>query len=130
MSDTVQIMYNACYGGFGFSDLAKEEYCKLCPGATDIDNIERHDPVMVQIVLDLGPERAGARFAKIELEEIPSRYVNHYSILEYDGMETVRVRYNKYKLDYARLVLQNKELLSQTEQLECLSAILNQDDDE
>ena len=127
---SIRVMYNECYGGFGFSDLAKGEYCKRCPGATDIDNIERHDPIMVQIVADLGSERASASFSKIGLEEIPSQYVDHYSILEYDGMETVRIRYNKYKLDYARLILKNQELLSQTEQLECLSAILNQDDDE
>ena len=42
-------------------------------------------------------------------------------------METVQIAYNKYKVDSARLILQNRELLSQTEQLERLSAILNLD---
>ena len=127
MSATIHVMYNASFGGFGFSDRAKAEYLKHCPEVAEVDNIERHDPIMVQIVLELGPKAASAKGAKIELEEIQSRYVNHYSVDDYDGMETVQIAYNKYKVDSARLILQNRELLSQTEQLERLSAILNLD---
>jgi hypothetical protein len=47
--------------------------------------ISRHDPILVQVVEELG-EKAGGRYAELKIVEIPG---NKYRIGEYDGQEWV-----------------------------------------
>lgn len=47
-------------------------------------NVDRHDPVLVQVVEELG-EKAGGSYAKLEIEEVHGPY----RIDEYDGNESV-----------------------------------------
>ena len=51
------IVINDCYGGFGLSDRAREEYKKLA-GITDSGwydrDVARDDPYLVKIVKELG----------------------------------------------------------------------------
>ena len=49
-------------------------------------NIERNDPLLVQVVEELG-EKASGRFASIQVVEIPDDA--SWEISEYDGMEHV-----------------------------------------
>ena len=89
---SVEIMLNTCNGEFSFSDAAMDEYRKRCPEKEKVDywNMDRHDPVMVQIVKEMGKRANGSR-SKIELKKIPLEYLHHYVIAEDDGLEVVMI---------------------------------------
>ena len=90
-----KVVYNGCFGGFSLSadavELAKEitddpkwqavseKYGYLEEG------IERHDPVLVAVVEQLG-EHASGSCARLLIAEIESEV---YKIDEYDGSESV-----------------------------------------
>ena len=105
-----KVVYNACYGGFGLSDEAIKLYAELAGieiypwknsrftfwfleepnGRSDVecfsvDSIERHDPILVQVVETLG-DGANGSYANLCIAKISG---NKYQISEYDGYETV-----------------------------------------
>lgn len=125
---TIEVMVNRCYGGFGLSEKAVAEYCKIMglDNEDGIVDLQRHDPQLLKIVKAMGTKQASGRYANIELQRIPAQYVNHYSICEYDGMETLVINYNAYKVDSAKEILRNKEL-SKSEKLARVTALLNAD---
>ena len=111
-----KIVYNACFGGFSLSDEAVELYLKLKGkdytkedgffGSStykiigDLDDgdydyfsersdIERDDPVLVQVVEQLG-KKANGPFAELRIEDIPPG--TYYRIDEYDGNESIEFR--------------------------------------
>ena len=106
-----KIVYNACYGGFGLSDEAIEMYLTLkgfkftkTPDRWGSNfsvegwenfyyrrDIERDDPVLVQVVEALG-KKANDDCAKLEIEDLPKGTL--YRITEYDGYESVETQYN------------------------------------
>jgi len=84
-----KIVYNACYGGFGLSDEAMMRYCEIkgIPEQTIYDgDIERTDPVLVQVVEELG-EKANGDYAELRIAELFPGTL--YRIDEYDGLEQV-----------------------------------------
>jgi len=123
-SGYVYVMYNTCYGGFSLSEAAVAEYRRRCPEAVHVSarNVERHDPVMVQIVREM-QEKANGMCAKIELERIPAEYQNHYEIGEYDGLEGVQLQYDKYRVDSVRSIL-NDRALNKTDKLARIAAVM------
>lgn len=83
-----KVVINNCYGGFGLSEKAIQRYNEISDrniDSWDALELPRHDPVLVQVVEELGDESNG-RNAALSLEEIPG---NRYYITEYDGIETV-----------------------------------------
>jgi len=159
-TDNIEIMINNCFGGFGFSKQASQEYVKrscnlpvIAKGDSDTIpllfsqtttnitseeggdseestfrtinaySIKRHDPLMIQIVKELG-EKAYGFCAQISIETIPAQYINHYSIEDYDGTEAVVIHYNTYKVDSAKALLRNSTLTN-FEKLARISALLN-----
>jgi hypothetical protein len=88
-----KIVYNACYGGFGLSDEAMMRYCEI-KGITEETiyggiydgDIERTDPVLVQVVEELG-DKASGEYAKLRIAELSAGTL--YRIDEYDGFEQV-----------------------------------------
>ena len=50
-------------------------------------DIERDDPVLVQVVEELGSETASGNYAKLKVVEIPDGVV--YEIQDYDGQESI-----------------------------------------
>ena len=87
-----KIVYNACYGGFSLSDEAISRYAKI-KGITEEAgdelydrDIERTDPVLVQVVEELG-ELADGACARLRIKELVSGTL--YRIDEYDGYESV-----------------------------------------
>lgn len=95
-----KIVYNSCYGGYSLSDEAAQLYCKLkgIPEPEGDDkykyynfgySIERDDPVLVQVVEQLG-NRANGRCAKLRIEYLPEGTL--YRIQEYDGMEWIETQ--------------------------------------
>lgn len=101
-----KIVYNACFGGFGLSDKAIQRYADMkgiklfqkkndwgdydfydAQGEFYYPNYVRHDPVLVQVVEELG-EEANGRCARLKIYETEA---NRYYIDEYDGSEDVIV---------------------------------------
>jgi len=83
------VVINDCYGGFGLSARAMNEYKQLA-GITDPSfnerDIPRDDPYLVKIVKELGMGANGAH-SNLKLVEIPGDVKWH--IGEYDGAEWV-----------------------------------------
>ena len=84
-----KIVYNACYGGFGLSDEAMRRYCEIKGIAEETiydGDIERTDPVLVQVVEELG-DKANGDCAMLRIAELSAGTL--YRIDEYDGLEQV-----------------------------------------
>lgn len=104
-----KVVINDKYGGFSLSEKAKELYLALSSGDLhasayfvtgenekrwlDCRSIARDDPLLVQVVEQLGRE-AGSRHAKLEIVEIP-RDVD-FVIQEYDGAEHVAEKHRTW----------------------------------
>jgi hypothetical protein len=88
-----KIVYNACYGGFGLSKEAIKRYWEIRGepkpehwAVWDERELDRADPILVQVVEELG-KAADDGFAKLAIREVEAG--TKYRIDEYDGMETV-----------------------------------------
>lgn len=105
-----KIVYNACYGGFSLSFAAVRRAREISGnsnwggpaiegdlyesgepvenvfGMSLIRDVPWHDPVLVQVVEELG-QKASGRCADLRIEEIPAG--SKYRIDEYDGNEKV-----------------------------------------
>ena len=90
----MKVVINGCYGGFGLSDAALEEY-KIRKDITDPNfyyyDIPRDCPVLVEMV-----ERGDVDsvYSDLRVVEIPDD-VNWY-IEEYDGLEHVAERHRTW----------------------------------
>ena len=103
----MKIVINSDFGGFGLSDEAMREYVKR-KGLNLVEegpdkygfihfkngedyfcdtDIERNDPVLVEIVEALTSEKASSRFASLKVVEIPDGV--EWELKEYDGMEHI-----------------------------------------
>lgn len=81
-----KVVYNRCYGGFGLSKLAWNRYVALGGKAESQYDIDRADPILVQVVEELGNDADG-QFAKLRIRELEPGTL--YRIDEYDGNESV-----------------------------------------
>jgi len=104
-----KIVINRCHGGFSLSDEAMKLYGKLAGWTlvAEIDkygftnfyrdsvgdgnyfgnhNIERDDPLLVQVLEQLG-SKADGRYAKLKVVEVPDGVC--WTLEEYDGLEWV-----------------------------------------
>ena len=102
-----KVVYNACYGGFSLSNEAMDRmvelgyYLKLNPNYDPNSKnkygesyqkyecwgyveCSRHDPILLQVVEELG-DRASGECAKLAIDEV----YGSYRIDEYDGNESV-----------------------------------------
>jgi hypothetical protein len=103
--ERMEVLYNACYGGWGISDKAMELY-KLRNVNDNSMGLEyecdellsRTDPILIQIYNELGNEM-NTKWSKIKIKKIPKIYENYYFITQYDGKECVEIDFTKYKLD-------------------------------
>lgn len=84
----MKIVINRSYGGFRLSDQALKRYNELSGGnhARYIGLRDRVDPLLVQVVEELGDE-ANGRYSFLTVIEIPSDV--KYQIEDYDGWEWV-----------------------------------------
>ena len=88
--EMTKIVYNACYGGFSLSEKAIKRYWEIkgepCPEDWWYRGIDRADPILVQVVEELG-ESASGDFAKLKIRALVKG--TPYRIDEYDGLEQV-----------------------------------------
>lgn len=96
--EEIEVLYNACYGGWVISEKAKNIY-KLRKSENSTYYSRRNNPTLIQIFKELGDEFNGTKYCKTALVKIPKIYENYYIISEYDGLETVEIDYTKYELD-------------------------------
>ena len=85
MSQTYKVVINSSYGGFGLSQKAKARLKELGQEYGEW-SIPRHDPILIQVIEELGSDWASGNHARLEIVEIVGRT---YRIEEYDGMESV-----------------------------------------
>lgn len=106
--ETVEVMYNGCYGGFELSQEAAEKYMeKTKMRGEDLSNLEnilegmsiedRQNKIMIEVVKELGP-KASTSHSNIKIRSFPLKYANHIEIHEYDGSESLSVNLEAYKL--------------------------------
>lgn len=92
----IKVVINSCFGGFGLSDAALNEY-KVRKDITDPDfyyyDIPRDCPVLVAMIEEQGTAVNGG-FADLRIVEIPDD-VDWY-IEEYDGNEHVAERHRTW----------------------------------
>lgn len=90
------IVINDCYGGFGLSRRARDEYRRLAgitdPSFSDRD-IPRNDPYLVQIIRELGMAANGDH-ANLKIVEIPGNV--EWLIQDYDGAEWVAEKHRTW----------------------------------
>ena len=122
---TVEIMVNRSYGGFMLSDEAKALYKQRGGQCTDMDKIARDDPLMVSIVRELGHRRASGYLGYVCLMPIPAQYARHFAMHEYDGLESIVIKYNSYRVAQAKAALQD-ETLSPEERIARATAALEE----
>lgn len=90
----MKLVINKCYGGFGLSRLAYERLAELggrLPLDPDSDN--RADPLLIQVVEELGT-RANGSCAELAIVEIPDGI--EWEINEYDGSESVHEKHRSW----------------------------------
>ena len=93
-----KIVINKCHGGFGLSNLAMRRYAEIKYNSGDVNtihvyDIRRDDPVLVQVVEELG-EKSNDVYSDLKIVEIPED-VDWY-IHEYDGLEHVAERHRTW----------------------------------
>lgn len=111
-----RIVINKCYGGFGLSHEAIMRYAELkgfenFRHETDEtneysftyyaigkepfydDHIERDDPILIQVVEELG-EKSWGQYSELKIVEIPDKI--SWEIGEYDGSEWVAEKHQTW----------------------------------
>ena len=97
-----KVVYNDCHGGAALSlvamarmaQLGSDWAIKMLADTEDqfrsygfsVIDIDRHDPILVQVVEELGREKANANMSKLKLYTLKG---DRYRIEEYDGWEKV-----------------------------------------
>lgn len=91
-----KIVINRCYGGFSLSKQVKDRYKDATreivrpPNWFLTTDVRRDDPILIQIIQDVGEQSAGGGFAKLKIIEIPDDVPDDgWIIQDYDGMEWV-----------------------------------------
>ena len=92
-----KVVINACYGGFGLSQVEIDRYHEIkgIPVPKDFwgHNIPRDDPALVQVVHET-PREYGYALAYLKIVEIPDDV--EWEIEEYDGNEWVAEKHRKW----------------------------------
>jgi hypothetical protein len=99
-NETKMILYNACYGGFGFSrdfsDFAKSHGEDLTNDREDsyyyIELYAKHYNITINQAL----EQASGEYSKLKVKEIP--IYKNYRIHEYDGNENIEILNDSFSI--------------------------------
>jgi hypothetical protein len=121
----LELVINTCFGGFDLSDSACLEYTARTSRKVDAYDMERDDPVLVQIVKELG-SRANGIYSKLSIRRIPAQYAKFYTIHEYDGNESVEIHYDAYRVAAAKAILKDAHL-TRMERIARATAVLGAD---
>jgi hypothetical protein len=111
----MKVLVNDCYGGYGISleaeqlyftkkgisfELIEEKYGRgkyLIDGEEVYAELDRDDPILIEVVEEIGSERASGIHAELSISEIPDGC--EYFIHEYDGTEYIDSTWIEISLD-------------------------------
>ena len=98
--DLVGYLYNACYGGFGFSKTFIERLNErrtqaglepvtnhYAPYASNMKG--RTDPIAVQLFEEMGSKASSDSYSRIHIRKFPREFLKYVDTNEYDGKESV-----------------------------------------
>jgi hypothetical protein len=95
--DAIKVIYNDCYGGFGFSEQFATEYEKQAGVPLNEEKRLYHlrdlrmDPVAIKILEEKGTEWSSGPYSHLIVATIPAIFEKYWEIDESDGNEAVRV---------------------------------------
>lgn len=89
----MKVVINDCFGGFSLSNKAIARYNEITGRNRSNDycdgrEIKRDDPVLVQVVEELGKE-ANGNYANLVIIELPNEPGLKWHIADYDGSEHI-----------------------------------------
>lgn len=113
----MKVLVNECYGGYGISIEAEQLYLKKKKisyelleesygrGVYQLDDedeetyleLDRNDPILIEVVEELGSKRASGFHAQLAIVEVPDGC--QYDIHEYDGTEYINSTWIEITLD-------------------------------
>ena len=108
--DTIQILYNTCYGGFKFSDVFAFELgnrIREAVGHSYKHYRYRDHPEAIKLFLEKGSEWSSDSCSKLKIKEIPIYLKDYYDIHEYDGKEYVDINIHRAIADATDTYLEN-----------------------
>lgn len=75
-------------------EFAREEYDEY---ELNLDESHREDPILIEVVEELGEEEASGRFGTLKIVEIPDELANgNYMIDNYEGIEVLHAIIQEY----------------------------------
>ena len=94
-----RIVINADFGGFSLSETAEalyKAYAGIAQDATDwVDwMLERDDPILLQVIDQLGVRDAAGKYTSLKIVEIPDEV--EWEIVEHDGKENVAEKHRTW----------------------------------
>ena len=96
-----RIVINRCYGGFGLSNQAAKRYRELAWIPEEelfwTYDIPRDSKILLQVIDELGVEKASGPHAELKVIEVPEGVKWH--IADYDGMEHIAEDHRQWGLD-------------------------------
>ena len=122
----MKVLVNVCYGGYGISleaeqlyftkkgisfELIEEKYGRgkyLIDGEVAYAELDRDDPILIEVVEEIGSERASGEHAELLISEIPDGC--DYSIHEYDGIEYIDSTWFTFTTEQLRKGLSEEQL--------------------
>ena len=105
----MKVVINKCYGGFSVSEECAKRMAELGHeeakrevgrgdrswyGYICTDDIERADPILVQVIEEIGSERASGSCASLEIVNIPDGV--DFEICSYDGLEHIAEKHRTW----------------------------------
>ena len=112
-SGMIKVIYNDCYGGFGFSEQFAAEYEKQAGTPLNEEKRLYHrrdlrmDPVAIKILEEKGSEWSSGPYAQLVVASIPNIFEKYWEVDEYDGNETVRVAISDALADILDTFMEN-----------------------
>jgi hypothetical protein len=134
----MKVLVNDCYGGYGISleaellyltkkgisfELLEERYGNgkyLIDGEETYCEIRRDDPILIEVVEEIGSEKASGMHAELSISEIPDGC--HYSIHEYDGTEYIDSTWIEISLDELKNGLSG-DRLEMAQKVSCIKLV-------
>jgi hypothetical protein len=114
----ITILYNDCYGSFGFSAALLVEYKRRTGRDMDPDrqlyltgaDSLRRDPVAIALVEERGAEWSSAEGGYLVIRKIPAIFEHYWSIEEFSGNETVHVNVSEAYADLLHTYMDHGDL--------------------
>jgi hypothetical protein len=134
----MKVLVNDCYGGFGISleaellylqkkeisyELLEEKFGVgkyLINGEETYLQLRRDDQVLIEVVEEIGSERASGSHAELSISEVPDGA--DYSIHEYDGTEYIDSTWFNFTAEELKNGLSDEQL-KLVSQVSCIKIV-------